>query len=123
LRSAPRGGRGGGVWVPPSGAERGGRPPAVKIGGARVEGGQFWEGVREHRHAFFDGPHPLWRVAVPSVCPPLGASGDSLIEWGGALRWLRGADARALGAKAGGHATLFRSPRKRGGVFAALDPV
>ncbi|HJY75088.1 MAG TPA: glycolate oxidase subunit GlcE [Burkholderiales bacterium] len=106
-----------------SGAEPAVRAAAVKIGGARVEAGQFWEGVREHRHAFFDGPQPLWRVAVPSVCPPLGASGDSLIEWGGALRWLRGEDARALGAKADGHATLFRSPGKRESVFAALDPV
>ena len=106
-----------------SGAEPAVRAAAAKIGGTRLEAGQFWEGVREHRHAFFDGPQPLWRVAVPSVCPPLGASGDSLIEWGGALRWLRGADARALAAKADGHATLFRSQGKRESVFAALDPV
>jgi glycolate dehydrogenase FAD-binding subunit len=106
-----------------SGAEPAVRAAAVKIGGTRVEAGQFWEAVREHKHAFFDGPQPLWRVAVPSVCPPLGASGDSLIEWGGALRWLRGADARALAAKADGHATLFRSQGKRESVFAALDPV
>src|SRR5262249_57447805 len=112
-----------GRGVRPPGAGPGGRAAAVKMGGARVEAGQFWEGVREHRHVFFDGPQPLWRVAVPSVCPPLGASGDSLIEWGGALRWLRGADARALGAKADGHATLFRSPGKRESVFAAPDPV
>ena len=105
-----------------SGAEPAVRAAAAKIGGTRVEAGQFWEGVREHRHAFFDGPQPLWRVAVPSVCPPLGASGDSLIEWGGALRWLRGAEARALAAKADGHATLFRSQGKRESVFAALDP-
>src|SRR5262249_61182793 len=117
------GGGGGGRGGRAPGAGPGGRAAAVKMGGAGVEAGQFWEGGREHGHAFFDGPQPLGRVAVPSVCPPLGASGDSLIEWGGALRWLRGADARALGAKAGGHATLFRSPRKRGGVFAALDPV
>jgi glycolate oxidase FAD binding subunit len=106
-----------------SGAEPAVRAAAAKIGGTRVEAGQFWEGVREHRHAFFDGPQPLWRVAVPSVCPPLGASGDSLIEWGGALRWLRGAEARALAAKADGHATLFRSQGKRESVFAALDPL
>src|ERR1041385_3648689 len=135
----PRGGRpraGGGPPLPPSaaawpasrlcvrlsGAEPAVRAAAAKIGGTRVEAGQFWEGVREHRHAFFDGPQPLWRVAVPSVCPPLGASGDSLIEWGGALRWLRGAEARALAAKADGHATLFRSQGKRESVFAALDP-
>jgi glycolate oxidase FAD binding subunit len=106
-----------------SGAEPAVRGGAAKIGGERVEAGSLWNEVREHRHAFFDGPEPLWRVVVPSVCPPLGASGDSLIEWGGALRWLRGADARALAAKADGHATLFRARGKRESVFAALDPV
>ena len=106
-----------------SGAEPAVRGAAAKIGGTRFEAGRFWEDVREHRHAFFGGPQPLWRVAVPSVCPPLGAPGDTLIEWGGALRWLRGAEARALAAKADGHATLFRSQGKREGVFTALDPV
>jgi len=106
-----------------SGAEPAVRAGAARVGGTRVEAGQFWDEVREHKHAFFGGSEALWRVAVPSVCPPLGASGDSLIEWGGALRWLRGADARALAAKADGHATLFRSHGKRESVFAALDPV
>lgn len=106
-----------------SGAEPAVRAAAMKIGGMQVEGGQFWDDVREQRHAFFGGPEPLWRVAVPSNCPPLGAPGGTLIEWSGALRWLRTRDARGLAAKAGGHATLFRSHDKPESVFTTLDPV
>jgi len=106
-----------------SGAEPAVRAAAVKIGGAQLEAGQFWREVREQRHVFFGGPEPLWRVAVPSNWPPLGAPGGTLIEWSGALRWLHTPDARKLAAKAGGHATLFRSHDKRENVFAALDPV
>jgi glycolate oxidase FAD binding subunit len=102
-----------------SGAEPAVRAAAVKIGGARVGAGPFWDEVREHRHAFFAGPEPLWRLAVPSTCPPLGAPGGT----SGALRWLRTRDARELAAQAGGHATLFRSHDKRESVFTALDPV
>ena len=106
-----------------SGAEPAVRAAATRLGGTRVDAGRFWDDVREHRHAFFDGPEPLWRVAVPSTCPPLGAPGGTLIEWSGALRWLRAGDARALAAKAGGNATLFRSHGKREDAFTALDPV
>ena len=106
-----------------SGAEPAVRAAALKIGGTRVEAGSFWDEVREHRHAFFGGPEPLWRLAVPSTCPPLGAPGGTLIEWGGALRWIRTPDARELAARAGGHATLFRSHDKRESVFTTLDPV
>jgi glycolate oxidase FAD binding subunit len=106
-----------------SGSEPAVRAAAERIGGARLEQTQFWREVREHRHAFFSGSGPLWRLALPSVCAPLGLPGDTLIEWGGALRWLSGGDPRELAARAGGHATLFRSQDKRQGAFAPLDPV
>ncbi len=58
--------------------------------------------------------------------PPLALPGEQLIEWGGALRWLRSnADARTIRdavAKAGGHATLFRGGDKAVGVFHPLAP-
>jgi glycolate oxidase FAD binding subunit len=104
-----------------------GSEPAVRaaergIGGSRFEDEAFWHDLREHRHPFFAGPEPLWRVALPSDHPSLPLLGDTFIEWGGALRWVRAEGARALAAKAGGHATLFRSEHRQG-VFAALERV
>jgi glycolate dehydrogenase FAD-binding subunit len=111
------------LFVRLSGSEPAVRAAARKIGGTRLELQPFWNDLREHAHPFFSGSAPLWRAAVPSACPPLGLPGATLIEWGGALRWIRAHDARDVAAKAGGHATLFRSHDKRQGVFAPLDAV
>jgi glycolate oxidase FAD binding subunit len=60
------------------------------------------------------------------VAPPLDLPGTTLIEWGGAQRWLRGdvdrVRIRELAARAGGHATLFRGGDKTSGVFTSLPP-
>ena len=100
-----------------------------KIGGAPVASAQairFWTGVREHADRFFTGSEPLWRLSVNSTTPPLDLPGRQLIEWGGALRWLRSAaDAKPIrdaAARSGGHATLFRGGDKSGGVFQPLPP-
>jgi glycolate oxidase FAD binding subunit len=108
-----------------SGAEAAVRAAVRNIGGEELHGaGAFWTQVREQRHEFFGGEQPLWRLALPSACPPLELPGATLIEWGGALRWLKsGADPRETARRAGGHATLFRAARKTGGAFAPLDPV
>jgi glycolate oxidase FAD binding subunit len=89
----------------------------------------FWAGLREQRHAFFDGDAPLWRLSVPSTAGPLALGAPQLIEWGGAQRWLRAdGDAataqriRAAVSACGGHATLFRGGDKRIGVFQPLAP-
>jgi glycolate oxidase FAD binding subunit len=89
----------------------------------------FWAGLREQRHAFFDGDAPLWRLSVPSTAGPLALDAPQLIEWGGAQRWLRAdGDAataeriRAAASACGGHATLFRGGDKRIGVFQPLAP-
>jgi glycolate oxidase FAD binding subunit len=103
---------------------------AATIGGEALEEARatgFWHQLREHEHSFFDGPEPLWRVALPA-----GTNGfveqQQLIEWGGMQRWLRGElDApaiRARAAAAGGHATLFRASdqlRLDTGVFTPLS--
>lgn len=89
------------------------------------EAQDFWVAVREQTHAFFSGGLPLWRLSLPSVAPSQGL-GASLIEWGGAQRWLRGGDASAIrtaALKAGGHATLFRADdvlKAHSGVFQPL---
>ena len=90
---------------------------------------RFWTGLREQRHAFFDGDMPLWRLSVPSTVGAIVLGSPQLIEWGGAQRWLRApGDAataqriRATVSAAGGHATLFRGGDKRVGVFQPLAP-
>ena len=118
-----------------------GAQPAValaarKLGGAELaDAAAHWRGIRDHTHAFFDAAAgaPLWRLSVKSTAPFTDLAGEQLIEWGGALRWLRppaGATAdparlRAFATMHGGHATLFRGAgAERGdGVFQPLPPV
>jgi glycolate oxidase FAD binding subunit len=102
---------------------------AKKIGGAPVAPAQaerFWTGIREQTDPFFAGGGPLWRLSVKSTTPPLDLRGRQLIEWGGALRWLKSlADAKAIrdvAARAEGHATLFRGGDRSEGVFHPLAP-
>jgi glycolate oxidase FAD binding subunit len=53
--------------------------------------------------------------------------GRQLVEWGGALRWLKStapaAQVREAAQRVQGHATLFRAADKSPGAFAPLDPV
>ncbi len=116
-----------------SGAAAGVRAAREKLGGevvAESPAREFWGNLRDHRAEFFGGTEPLWRLSVPSTRAPLQLDLPQWIEWGGALRWVRGADgvegAKALRASveaAGGHATLFRHGDKSVGVFHPLQPV
>ena len=91
----------------------------------------FWEGVRNHDDEFFVKARAaigtgaaLWRLSVPQTSPPLNLSGELMLEWGGAQRWLCSAAPAALirdaAAKVGGHATLFAAHDKSAGAFAPL---
>ena len=84
----------------------------------------FWGDIREQTHPFFAGAETLWRVSVPSTLPAFELHGKQLIEWGGALRWLRTSQAaqevRAAAQQGGGHATLFRGA-STGEVFTPLS--
>jgi len=110
-----------------------GAKPAVEAAMSRIGGylvdraaaAQFWTGIREQATPWFAGELPLWRLSVRATTPPLGLPGTQLIEWSGALRWLKSdADAavmRAAAKAAGGHATLFRGGDKSAGVFQPLS--
>jgi glycolate oxidase FAD binding subunit len=108
-----------------SGSAAGVRAAAAKIGGAAVQ--PSWEAIREQTHAFFSGSEPLWRLALPSTSPPLELQGRELLEWNGALRWLKSSEnphtIRAAAKRLKGHATLFRAADKSAGCFAPLDPL
>lgn len=97
-----------------------------KLGAGGTAAASFWDDLRDQTLPFF-AAEPLWRLSVPSVAPPLDLPGEQLIEWGGALRWLK-SDApsetiRAVAAQAGGSATLYRAPagmKAEVGAFAPL---
>ncbi|MBS0302973.1 MAG: glycolate oxidase subunit GlcE [Proteobacteria bacterium] len=87
-----------------------------------------WAAVRDQSLSSFRlAPgEALWRVSVPDTATPLNL-GPTLIEWHGALRWLRlppqaAPQVRAAAARAGGHATLFRGGDERVPVFTPLPP-
>lgn len=119
-----------------SGAEAAVHTAQARIGGEPVDVGMaaaFWNGLRDHADEFFAGAATavdqganLWRLSVPAATPPLALSGEQLIEWGGAQRWLctsaPAAVLREAAAAVGGHAVLFRGLDKRAGAFAPLAP-
>ena len=121
--------RNGDLGVRLSGARSAVEAAAKKLGGTVVDpaqAAQFWSGIREQTDPFFAGDSPLWRLSVKPTTPPLGVTDGQLIEWSGALRWLRSvADAKSIreaAARAGGHATLFRASDKSAGAFHPLPP-
>jgi glycolate oxidase FAD binding subunit len=95
----------------------------------------FWESLRDQSLEFFAQPPAepdclLWRISVPAQTPVLPIAGASLLEWGGALRWVwtdqTAAKVRAAAQQAGGHATLYTAPealREAHGAFAPLPAV
>jgi glycolate oxidase FAD binding subunit len=117
-----------------SGAASAVRSAAQGLGGESLpasEAARFWTGIREQTDPFFAGEVPLWRLSLPLQTPEVDLPGAQLLEWGGALRWLRagehaGTDAaavRQVASRAGGHATLFRAAHKPQGAFAPLPPL
>jgi glycolate oxidase FAD binding subunit len=119
-----------------SGAGAAVRAAQAGIGGEVVDpvlAAAFWQGLRDHRDEFFvgalravEGGASLWRLSVPATTPPLALSGEQLVEWGGAQRWIcttaPAATLRQAAAAVGGHAMLFRATDKSAGAFAPLAP-
>jgi glycolate oxidase FAD binding subunit len=109
---------------------------AARLGGETIDeplASTFGRGLRDHGDEFFagakkaaQGAAALWRIALPSVAPPLALSGEQLIEWGGAQRWFATSTpapaVREAARRAGGHATLFYAHDKSAGVFTPLAP-
>ncbi|MFT5427066.1 MAG: glycolate oxidase FAD binding subunit [Gammaproteobacteria bacterium] len=91
-----------------------------------AEGDGYWESVREQTHDYFLGNEKLWRISVPSIITQLDLSGKWLIDWGGALRWLRTSESnehvRDVVAQVGGHATLFKGGEQDDDIFHPLLP-
>jgi glycolate oxidase FAD binding subunit len=97
------------AYVRLAGSEAAVRAACARLGGEAVgAGADFWRGVRELSHAFFRSPEPLWRLSVPPTAPHDPRLGRQFIDWGGALRWVRGEQPQWPAAQAvGGHATYY----------------
>lgn len=126
---------------PLSGACHGGRRLYLRLSGAEcaievarrelggellVDGEGFWSDLREQRLGFFEGEANLWRLSLPAASPMPNLPGEWLMDWGGALRWLKteapaGSVFQAAQA-VGGHATLFRTAAPANQVFQPLPP-
>lgn len=94
-----------------------------------AEAAQLWHSLREQTAAFFElqAGQSLWRCSVADTAVPLDL-GATLIEWGGAQRWLKrpATDAaliRATAASAHGHATLFRAGDPQDKATAVFTPL
>jgi glycolate oxidase FAD binding subunit len=117
-----------------AGAQAAVQAAQLKLGGeliAPASATPFWQGLRDHSDEFFagavkavEGGAALWRLSVPATAPPLKLSGEQLLEWGGAQRWIctsaPASHLREVAAAVGGHAVLFRSRDKSAGTFAPL---
>lgn len=101
-----------------SGAEAAIRSAAAQLGGAlEPEGAHFWRALRDQQLDFFQTDENLWRISVAPATPMLDLPGQWLLDWGGALRWLKSpAPADAIHAMAqahAGHAVCFRGNDKQ----------
>jgi glycolate oxidase FAD binding subunit len=118
--------RDGCAWVRLSGAPSAVRAARERLGGESLDPAsalQFWSALRDGHLPLF-GRDLVWRVSVPSAAPPLALPGESLIDWGGALRWHADPPAdhvRALAVSADGTAQCWRGTAPAG-RFHPLTP-
>ncbi len=87
----------------------------------------YWSQLDNHQLDFFtDLEQTLWRLSVPSNTVPLKISGEWLIDWGGAQRWLKSRQSakkiRTMVEEHGGHATLIRGGKRDIERFHPLNP-
>ena len=113
------------LYIRLSGASKAVNAAIDSIGGDSLENAdQYWRDVKEHKLDFFNAEKPLWRLSMASDIAPLPLQGETLYEWGGALRWLRSNESAELIqnslATIDGHASLFR--HQQHGMFQPLTP-
>jgi glycolate oxidase FAD binding subunit len=78
-----------------SGSHQGVASAAQQLGGDKEQ--DIWPGLRQQKHEFFLTEGTILRLSLPQTCEQFLAEEIELIEWGGALRWMRGeSDLQAL---------------------------
>ena len=98
---------------------------AAKLGGDYLpDDARLWCDLRDHRLKFFGTQPTLWRLSVAPATPMLELSGQWLLDWGAAQRWLVSDEAPErifhVAAECGGHACRFRSDDRLAQIFQPL---
>ncbi len=98
---------------------------AETLGGEQlINDRDFWLSLKNQTSEFFQEEMPLWRISVAPATEQLSLAGSAMLDWGGALRWLKSDESAQhvyqTVAEAGGHATLFRGGQRDGLVFQTL---
>lgn len=116
------------MYLRASGAEPAVASAGRVLGGDALEAqaaGDFWARLSDQRLSFFSARRRLWRLSLPPASPVFSIPGETLIDWGGAQRWLKStAEPEAVFAAAngvGGHATLYFDPDNAGQSFSPLS--
>jgi len=85
----------------------------------------FWQQIRDQKNDFFKTDSPVTRLSLPATCQNIEFDGEQLIEWGGALRWLKSSqtidDIRQSVASKNGHAIAYKNFDKQTAYFHPLD--
>lgn len=100
------------LWLRLSAAEAAVKSVTQKIGGeVATDGQQFWLDLREQQLAFFRRGESVWRLSVPPATPLSFTQDETLLDWGGAQRWLMSdasaAKIHATAKQAGGYASRY----------------
>ena len=116
------------LYIRLSGSRAGVDAALDQLDGDLLDDKSFWQSLRDQQLGFFEsGEDVLWRLSLPQATAPLPLDGEPLLEWGGALRWLKSAQSaeqiRDLVVRHGGTATQFRNADRSGQIFHPLSPV
>ncbi|MDH5392407.1 MAG: glycolate oxidase subunit GlcE [Gammaproteobacteria bacterium] len=86
----------------------------------------FWTSITEQQHAFFDTSQSIARLSLPATAEDIEPGGEQLIEWGGALRWLKTdlpiQQLRDTARTLGGHVTAYKNYPQATEYFQPLAP-
>ena len=98
-----------------------------KISATEIDNSKaFWLSIKEQQHAFFDTEEPIVRLSLPATTQALNFDGEQLLEWGGALRWLKSdlniKRIRQTIQQYEGHASVFRNASSDSEFFHPLEP-
>lgn len=120
------------LFIRLSGTESGIQAAKKQIGGDELQDAdRFWYAMKEQQQDFFreeNDTKSLWRLSLASNAPILPLEGDTLYEWGGALRWLKSNETaetiRDAVTAFQGHAIKFRngSDSQVEEIFQPLSP-